>query len=151
MKYFDTVKLHSRVPGSIFRMFVLEMVIKCIADRGFLTLKAIFYVSLFTFPCVIILSTRYRKLSSITTVFSPQKNMKIGITQWQSVQGSQVLHSGLQILKFSVQGPGSFVLGPDFRLCHKKLGRREKFCAQQYQKFSISSSYLFLKCRSLYL
>ena len=102
MKYFDTVKLHSRVPGSIFRMFVLEMVIKCIADRGFLTLKAIFYVSLFTFPCVIILSTHYGKLSSITTVFSPQKHIKIGIRQWQSVQGSQVLHPGLWILQFWV-------------------------------------------------
>ena len=110
MKYFDTVKLHSRVPGNIFRMFVLEMVIKCIPDRSFLALKAIFYVSLFTFPCVIILSTHYGKLSSITTVFSPQKHIKIGIRQWQSVQGSQVLHPGLWILQFWVQDPGSFVL-----------------------------------------
>ena len=39
-----------------------------------------FYVSLFTFPCVIFLSTHYGKLSSLITVFSPQKHIRRGIT-----------------------------------------------------------------------
>ena len=49
------------------------------------------------------------------------------------VSGSQ--DPGLWIWKFWVQGPGSFVLGPHFRLCQKKKGRREKVCAYQFQNF----------------
>ena len=92
-----------------------------------------FYASLFTFPCVIILSTQYGELLSIATVFSPQKHIKIGIRQSKSVKfpGSiswvvdlEVLGLGSQVLR-----PGSRALGPYFRLCQKAMARREKICA----------------------
>ena len=49
--------------------------------EGFIwgALEAIFYDSLFTFRCIIILSTHYGKVSSITAVFSPLKLIGIGI------------------------------------------------------------------------
>ena len=92
---------------------------ECIPYRSFLAFQAMFYVSLFIFPYVIILSKHYGKLSSITTVFSPQKHIKLGIRQSQSVQGSYFLYSGLWIFKFEsripdlafwVLDPGSWVL-----------------------------------------
>ena len=69
-----------------------------------MALYAKFYVSLFTFSCVIIPSTHYVKFSSITTVFSPK-----GLRYTESLHGSQVLFPGLWILKPS---PGVPVLGP---------------------------------------
>ena len=63
--------------------------------------------------CVIILSTHCEKLSPITTVFSPQEHIRIDIWHSESLWGSQVLYSGLWILKFWVLGlgvPGSGVL-----------------------------------------
>ena len=71
--------------------------------------------------CVMILSTHYEKLSPITTVFCPQKHIKIDIWYSESLWGSQVLYPGLWILKFwvlglGVPGPGSQVLFLDYVL-----------------------------------
>ena len=82
---------------------------RCISYRSFLAL------SLFAFPCVIILSTHYEKLSSNATVFSPKEYIKIDIRCSESLQGSWVLYPRLWILKSLVPGsgildPGSWVL-----------------------------------------
>ena len=65
------------------------------------------------------------------------------------VSGSQ--DPGLWIWKFWIQGPGSFVLGPHFRLCQKKKGKTRKSLCLTIPKLSISSSYFFLKRHSLYI
>ena len=73
-------------------------------------LEAKFYLLLFAFPCVIILSTHYGKLSSITAVFSPQEHIRIDIRYLESLQGSKVSYPGLWILKSWDTGPRSQVL-----------------------------------------
>ena len=65
---------------------------------------------------MIILRTHYGKLSFITTVCSPEKQIKIGIRYSESVQGSQVL-SISWVVDLELLDPWSRVLGPHFRLC----------------------------------
>ena len=77
---------------------------------------------------MIILSTLYGKLPFITTVFSPQKHIKIGIRQQQSIQGAHALYSGLLILKFWAQVPGSFVLGLILEYAEKQQEGKKKLC-----------------------
>ena len=71
---------------------------------------AFWLFSLFAFPCVIILSPRYGKLSSNTTVFSPKEYIRIDIRCSKPLRGSLVLYPGLWILKSLV--PDSGVLDP---------------------------------------
>ena len=106
----------------IFRLFVLikhwnvfHIQIGCISYRSFLGLQAKFYVLLFASPCIIILSTHYGKLSSITILFCPQEHFRIDIRCSESLQGSQFFISwvvDLEILGPWYWYPGSFVLVP---------------------------------------
>ena len=67
------------------------------------------------------------KLSPITTVFCPQKHIRIGIRYSELLQGSQVLYPGFfslccgsKCLESRVPGPEFRFLGLYFRLCQKK-------------------------------
>ena len=73
---------------------------------------------------------KYGKLSSITTVFPPQKLIKRGVRKSESVQGSQVAYPGLWIMKFWILCSGSRVLDSHFRLCQRILNKKTSSFAQ---------------------
>ena len=72
---------------------------------------AFWLFSLFAFPCVIILSTHYVKLSSNTTAFSPKEYIRIDIRRSESLQRSYISYPGLWILKSLVPSSGVLDLG----------------------------------------